>query len=148
MIDGIDDAMFQWGIQRRRIDAGGKTVGRGESEGWHVDGWPSRSIAGKTRDERDGASHIGQTQHFAEVLTGEALIVARAMQGMPERLRKVAYAHYVVPKRQTPTKEKVRLLGYKHRTAYYDDLHSVHLWVQARWQVPRDTDCSDSVATL
>jgi hypothetical protein len=148
MIDWIDEALFAWGIQRRRIDTGGREVGKGDLAAWHADGWPLRSIAGKAKDEGMGASHVGSSQHYAEVLTGDALVVSRALRGAPEDLQRVVYAHYVIPKRATPTKEKIRILGYKHRTAYYDDIHRAHVWVAARWDVPREAICSDTVAII
>lgn len=146
IIDWVDEAMYAWGIQRRRIDLGGHPVGKDGP--WHFDGWPTRSIAGKARDEGMGASHVGAAQVYPEVLTGDAINVSRALLSAAEDMRRVAWAHYVVPKKLVPTKEKIRHLGYKHRTAYYDDLHRVHVWVAARWDVPRETNCRDTVATI
>lgn len=148
MIDYIDDAMYEWGIQRRRIDSGGQVRKRPDgSEYYHIDGWPDRSIAGKTRDDGMGASHSAAAQFYPEVLTGDALRVSRALWGAPERLRKVAYAHYVIPKRQCPIKAKVDALGYGSRKAYYVDLAAAQVWVAARWDVPRETECAHAVPT-
>jgi len=149
MIDWIDDAMYEWGVQRRRIDSGGQVRKRPDgSEYYHVDGWPDRSIAGKTRDEGMGASHSATQQFYPEVLTGDALRVSRALHGAPERIRRVSYAHYVIPKRQVATKQKINLLGYGCRKSYYVDLAAAQVWVAARWDVPRGTVCGDSVPTI
>lgn len=143
MIEWVHEAMYTWGIQRRRLDLGGRPI----NDGWHVDGWPSRSIAGKTKDEQMGASHVATKQVYPEVLTGEALQVSRALATASEAMRRLAYAHYVVPKKELPTKKRITYLGYKHRTAYYNDLHQMHVWVAARWNVPHETECFDTVAT-
>jgi hypothetical protein len=146
-IDWVREVLIVWGLQRRRIEAGGVPY---ECEGeprWHEDGWPPRSIQGKSKDEGEGASHTADGQHYPEALTGDALNVSRALCGAPEPLRKIAREHYVVPKSAAPVKEKMHRLGYGDKKAYYADLGKLHIWIAARWDVPHGTKRGDTVPT-
>jgi hypothetical protein len=146
-IDWVGEALRDWGFQRRRIDLGGNAY---EIEGvrkWHWDGWPPRSIQGKSKDEGEGASHTADGQHYPEVLQGDGLKAARAMVGAPEVLRSIAYVHYVIPKHVASVKEKIAELRYPYPRAYYSDLGRLHIWVAARWDVPRETIREHNVVT-
>ena len=82
MFQWVDEVMREWGRQRRRIEQGGTCYENSDGKTvWHVDGWPERSIAGKVQREAEGAGGGTVAQHFAEVLTGEALAVSL---GLPE----------------------------------------------------------------
>jgi hypothetical protein len=147
-IDWVKEVLIVWGLQRRRILAGGIAY---QSEGqtkWHADGWPPRSIQGKSKDEGEGASHTADGQHYPEVYTGDGLLVSRALYGAPERLRKIAHEHYAVPKSDAPVKSKMHRLGYTDKKAYYADLGQLHIWIAARWDVPHGTIRGDAVPTI
>jgi len=141
-IDWVGEALREWGYQRRRLDLGGYGA---HSEGvtrWHWDGWPARSVQGKSKDEGEGASYTADGQHYAEVLLGDGLKVARALNSAPEKLRDLAYVHYVIPRHVAITKQKISELKYSNARAYYTDLGRLHVWVAARWDVPRETNAA------
>ncbi len=147
-IDWVKEVLIVWGLSKRRIDFGGIEYKRTDGERkWHWDGWPPRSIQGKSKDEGEGASHTADGQHYPEVLVGDALLVARALYGAPEQLRDLAYVHYVVPKQLASVKEKQFELGYKNGKAYYDNLSRLHLWISARWDVPHGTRNGERLTT-
>lgn len=147
MIDWVKEVLIVWGLQKRRIEAGGVTYEVDGEKKFHADGWPPRSIQGKSKDEGEGASHTADGQHYPEGLTGDALNVARALYGAPEPLRKIAREHYVVPKSVAPVKTKMARLGYGDKKAYYSDLGKLHIWIAARWDVPRETIRGDNGPT-
>jgi hypothetical protein len=76
-----------WARQKARVWLGG--------HGGHVDGWPPISMAGKLREELEGAGQGKIEQHFAEVLVGDALLVQRAIEDMPWSMRLVLHLHYL-----------------------------------------------------
>ena len=84
MIDYIDARCQDWGHSIRAIYIG-------------KDGWPSRSVIGKLRDEGVlGASCDKLTQHYREVLTGERLETGNAIKQLSEHDRAILFVHYVV----------------------------------------------------
>lgn len=147
MIAWVKEVLIVWGLQKRRIEAGGVAYEVDGQKKWHADGWPPRSIQGKSKDEGEGASHTADGQHYPEGLTGEALNVARALYGAPEALRNLAREHYVIPKADSPVKEKMHRLGYRDKKAYYADLGKLHVWIAARWDVPHGAIRGDNVPT-
>lgn len=52
---------------------------RGADNRGHVSGYASRSVAYKVFSERDGASHTQAGQFYAEVFSGDAIVVWRAI---------------------------------------------------------------------
>lgn len=50
-IDWVREVLIVWGLQRRRMDLGGVEYEREGVRKWHWDGWPPRSIQGKSKDE-------------------------------------------------------------------------------------------------
>lgn len=84
MIDYIHVRCLNWGRGIRAIYLG-------------TDGWPSRSVIGKLRDEGVlGASCDKLTQHYREVLTGEQLETGNAIKQLSEHDRAILFVHYVV----------------------------------------------------
>lgn len=84
MIDYIHVRCLNWGRGIRAIYLG-------------TDGWPSRSVIGKLRDEGVlGASCDKLTQHYREVLTGEQLVTGNAIKTLGEHDRAILFVHYVV----------------------------------------------------
>jgi hypothetical protein len=77
-----------WAYQKRLI-------WRGENRAGDPAGWPAVSIAGKVREEVDGAAQNKRVLHYPEVLSGEALLVQRAIHGMPFRPSLVLHMHYI-----------------------------------------------------
>ena len=144
-LEWVREAMIIWGLARRRIDMGGKQYTAPDGgRRWHLDGWPTRSIQGKTKDEGEGAGQGATGQHYPEVMTGDALLVHRALYGAPARLQDIGYAHYVIPREVASVKEKQRQLGYANARAYYHDINRLHVWVAARW----DTRQTEDVRTM
>jgi hypothetical protein len=146
-IDWVREVLIVWGLQRRRMDLGGVEYEREGVRKWHWDGWPPRSIQGKSKDEGEGASHTADGQHYPEVLTGDGLNVSRSLTGAPTVLRDIAYVHYVVPKKLASVKEKQHQLGYRNSKSYYDDLSRLHVWIAARWDTPHGRESGDNVTT-
>lgn len=150
MIEWVDDAFRAWGLQKRRVYLGGFFTG----EHFHTDGHATRSVAAKIYEEREGAGQSDVRQKWAEVLTGDALMVSRSIQGIAEHWHWLAIYRYVIPNQVMRPKAKYHELRqmfprqFRQRDDYYDQLDSLHTWVMARWpEVPRETDCSDTVAT-
>lgn len=103
MIDYIHARCTDWGRGVRAI-----YLGR--------DGWPSRSVIGKLRDEGLlGASCDKLTQHYREVLTGEQLETGNAIKQLSEDDRAILFVHYVIVGKG---KIKAHRLGIG-RTTYY-----------------------------
>ncbi len=77
-----------WARQKRRLWAG-------ENVGGDPAGWPPVSIAGKVRDEVDGAAQNKRVLFYSEALTGDALLVQRAIHGMQFRPSLVLHLHCI-----------------------------------------------------
>lgn len=84
----------QWADQRRRFDLGA---------------WPE-SYLGRAREERGGFMQGSGGTNYKEVYRGDALVVWRAMQGLPYQQRLAIEAHFLNPKRVT-AKQKADELG-------------------------------------
>lgn len=110
MIPWVDEALKEWARDKRRIEYGNE-------------GWPPRSVLGKLIEEGvTGAAALKFVQHHPEVLTGESLNVNRGVCKLPEDLRTVLFAHYMV---RGPVKHKAFTLGIS-RDAYYRQLDKAH----------------------
>lgn len=83
--------LTSWAAQKRQILAG---TNRGGDQA----GWSGASILEKIKRLGDGAGQAqGSTrQQFAEVLRGDALLIARGMEGMPAELRDVIHLHHII----------------------------------------------------
>lgn len=88
----LDPMCREWARQYRRIAQGGVVYPDGT---FVVDGWPTVTLLGKLREERDGATQGRMSQHFAEVYRGDGLLIWLAMESMPLREREVLYARYL-----------------------------------------------------
>lgn len=88
----IEPMCREWARQYRRIVQGGVVRADGVFE---PDGWPTTTILGKLREERDGAGQGKVSQHFAEVYRGDGLLIRRAMERMPLAEREVLYARHL-----------------------------------------------------
>jgi hypothetical protein len=93
----VEPLLRAWAVQRRRVLLGGYwrriSLGLYDPPAWHCDGHPELSVAALVRD---GGRSGKIEQHFAEVYTGDALTVWRALNGAPEQSREVLDVHYVV----------------------------------------------------
>lgn len=112
MIDerGVKQMVNAWAWQRRRIWLGGYRDRQGL---WHEDGWTRQSVVSKFKDLFDGAGSstriLGQFRE--EGLTGDALLVSRAMQsGMPEVQRIALFTAHVVPDDMMKLDERLDVL--------------------------------------
>ncbi len=147
VIDAIHEMCHTYGRQMRRVFLGGYHT----ENGFHFDGAAPKSVMDDIRKERDGASQGTTHRVFAEVLEGEALMIRRATEGLPEHRLYLLNLHYVLPKRDFPTKRKVQCMcdmfpdRYTSKHHYYDELDRLHVWLAAR--VPRETEIPDTVAT-
>jgi hypothetical protein len=104
MIDWLHEECITWGRQIRWL-----YLGR--------DGWPSRSVIGKLREEGMlGASFSRFTQHWPEVLNPVALKVNNGYKQLAEPDREILFIHYVVIGKG---KVKAHRLGLPKST-YYD----------------------------
>ena len=88
----LDPMLREWARQYRRIWLGGVVYPDGQ---FTPDGWPTTTILGKLREERDGATQGRVSQHFDEVYHGDGLLVWRAMERMPIGPRSVIYCKYL-----------------------------------------------------
>ena len=103
-----------WARQKARVWLGGHDG--------HVDGWPPSSMAGKLREELEGAGQGKMEQHFAEVLVGDALLVQRSIEDMPWSVRLVLHLHYLA---MDNVKEKAAFAGVS-RAHYWNLLGRAH----------------------
>lgn len=131
MIPWIDEALKGWARAKRRLIFG-------------QDGWPPRSVLGKLIDEGvTGAAALKYVQHHPEVLTGEALTMNGLLQRLPEELRTVIFAHYVV---KLPAARKARVMGLS-RDAYYKQLDKGHERLAVFYALEGPTEPRETVAT-
>ena len=133
----VTESLRDWGAAKRRIECGGLECRNGAEglERWHIDGWPTKSPVGRLLEARAGVA-TAREHRFPEVMRGEALQVSRALAGAPERLQRIAWAHYVVPKQTALVKQKAFALQYQSMRTYYRDVHRAHLWVERHWPRP------------
>jgi DNA-directed RNA polymerase specialized sigma24 family protein len=110
----------RWARAKLRIWNGGDGKG-------HEDGWPASSIAGRIRDEGEGLGQGAIRQHYAEVMVGEALIVARALDGMAFGQRLALHLHYLTG---ASAREKARFVGVS-KAGYWTLLGVAHNRVAA-----------------
>lgn len=155
MVDGIKDACEAWGRAVRWI-----LQSRGE-------GYPTMATFERAREGELSANDIVTVrQHFGEVMLGDALAVSRAVRGeppfvqaMPERLHRLIFLQYVVPRRDARRHKitidmKASEMGIENRKDYYVLLENAHHYLLARIpvgyqpSVPRGTKCNDTVPTL
>ena len=97
----VQEMCRRWARAKLRIWNGGDGKG-------HEDGWPASSIAGRIREEGEGSGQGPLRQHYAEVMVGEALIVARAIEGMAFGQRLCLHLHYLT---KAPVREKAKFVG-------------------------------------
>ena len=118
--DRIDLACEQWAAIRRQIDAG---------EFKHASDQlgATRCTLAEKRDLHHGSRTQKPVQHWPEVMTGDALAVARAWHRMNLTLREILAVHYGV---RAPSKVKVARLGIGPRL-YWDRLARAKTYVEA-----------------
>lgn len=127
MLGQIDAMCRDWGAAKRRILLGTNSVG-------DPSGWPTRSILGKIREEAEGAANTPVRQFFQEVMYGNALDIARALDGISFGHYSVAWIHYVIYK---PVKRKVLLLAQIQEKpisvrSYWLKVDGLHHFIQGR----------------
>lgn len=105
LIPWVDAVCRTYGYQMRRVIT---------SDGY------APSVAGRVMDHE--APGTGHNQRFDEVLTGDALTVARAKLVLAEWQRMYVDVHYVVPGAAIAKAQKLKV----SRSAYYDRLASTH----------------------
>jgi hypothetical protein len=115
-----------WRVQYLRAATGRRVFPDGHV---HVDGWPTATVLGRIRAEGDGASQRGTVgQHFAEVYTGEALLVWRGMFGMPIAPKEVLFAKTLA---RDPVRLQAQMLGLK-TSAYWSLLDNAYYYLAGR----------------
>lgn len=94
------------------------------------DGWPAISLLGRelTRED-DLGTRTGLRQGFAEVFTGDALIINRSLIGAPWVVREIIAAHYVVQRIKYQT--RAHHLGLKVGM-YWDRWRCAHWYIAGR----------------
>lgn len=127
MIGQIHAMCQDWGAAKRRIWMG--TI-----KGGDPDGWPARTILGKIHEEAEGASSTVSRQFFAEVMTGNELDIAIALQGAVYEDYCLAMNHYVFT-----GKFEQKLLRYGEligrsvgSKTYWVDIHGLHKFLKGR----------------
>jgi len=127
-------ACGRWGAQKRRIWSGGDWhINRAGIKQRHVDGY-SQSFLGRLVEERYGAGHrqLMGSQFWAEVFSGDALMVQRTLPGMPEEACVVVHLRYVFdPELGLTADDKAALLGLSVR-GYWLALARAEMWIWAR----------------
>lgn len=104
MIDWLNEECMTWGRQIRWLYIG-------------KDGWPSRSVIGRLRDEGMlGAASSRFTQHWPEVLNETALKVNNGYKRLSETDREILFIHYVVVGKGKVKAARLNL----PRSTYYD----------------------------
>lgn len=105
-IDYIRARGKEWGYQIRKIYLG-------------ADGWPSRTILGRLREEGLlGAASTRLVDNYRECLVGETLETGNAIKRLDEEDREILFVHFVVIGKG---KVKAARLGIS-RTTYYAKL--------------------------
>lgn len=114
MADSVLAYMLRtWGSQWRRIALGGTVVRneKGEIIHRHIDGYPTSSLSDFRGKIGFGTS---SEQHWAEVYTGDGLLVHRAMQHLSEVQRQtitISYGVVAENGRPYPAPERAEFLG-------------------------------------
>ena len=128
----IEHALKVWAAQKRRIWLG-------RSAGQEVDGWSLQSVLARIKDEREGAGHSRPGQKFAEVFTGDGLLVQRLQADLSEEPRAVLNVHYIfVGDQNISLRERVEALGIS-RALYWNRLASareaISLGLRVLWRL-------------
>ena len=119
----------EWARQYSRIRNAGRWVTDAKGHRvWHFDGWPTATVLGKVRMEGEGAAQGTRAQTFADVYTGDALLVWRAMFDMPISPREVIHAKYLS---HEPYREQIKSLGIT-QGEYWRELDRGYYWIAAR----------------
>jgi len=122
-----------WRVQYLRVATGRRVFPDGHV---HLDGWPTATVLGRIRAEGEGAGQRGTVgQHFAEVYTGEALLIWRAMHGMPIGPKEVLYAKTLA---RDPVRLQAQMLGLK-TSAYWSLLDNAYYYLAGRVVVIENT---------
>lgn len=155
----VIDACARWGRAKRRIwrgadwhmrvhierDANGKSE-KVLTRHWHVDGYAD-SFMGRLMEDKMGAGQGKRSQHWPEVMYGDALEVQRAMPGMPELPSDALHMHFVFdPEWGLTARRKAALIGLKER-AYWEALGRAEFWIYARLD-PARTQTSETVIEI
>jgi len=140
-------ACDRWGRQKRRIWAGGDWYIDGEGlRRHHADGY-AQSFLGRLLAERDGAGQGARSQHWPEVLWGDALDVQRNILGMPITCFEVLHLKYVFdPEWGLTVANKAALISLKV-WSYWDSVGRAEWWLYARLQRGPEYDLGVSVST-
>lgn len=156
MIAWVQDYCLMYGVKMRRHVLGGRYYDNPDgTRQFHFDGAAAKSLMHRISQWGVGALDGEVVQHYPQWLEGEALEVWRAAQGLIEHRRYLLDIHYLIPKQEVPTKQKVQSMRelfpdrVKNKQAYYDEMDRLHEWLAARMprDVPRETFSRDSVAT-
>ncbi len=138
----VHTALQRWGVAKRRIWLGGYQwsakdlatsqgdLKRPDATRFHMDGYSSRSVFAKIRDEREGAGTSRVSQHWPEVMQNDALEVQRAILGMPAKPFDALHLLYVFD-RDLTVQQKAEWLECSV-PAFYAAASRGRVWVHAR----------------
>ncbi len=138
----VHTALQRWGRAKRRIWLGGYEwsakdlataqgdLKRADAKRFHTDGYSSRSVFAKIRDEREGAGTSRMNQHWSEVMQNDALDVQRAIIGMPAKPFDALHLLYVFD-RDLTVQQKADWLECSV-AAFYAAASRGRVWIHAR----------------
>lgn len=114
---------------------------------WHVDGYAD-SFMGRLMEDKMGAGQGKRSQHWPEVMFGDALEVQRSLPGMPELPSDALHMHFVFdPEFGLTASKKAALIGLKER-AYWEALGRAEFWIFARLEKPAQTQAANTVVEI
>jgi hypothetical protein len=139
-------ACDRWGRQKRRIWAGGDWYRDHKGmKRLHVDGY-ANSFLGRVLREREGTGQGALTQHWAEVLWGDALDVQRNIGGMPIACFDCLHLRYVFdPEFGLSAAAKATLVDLPTRV-YWEALQRAEWWLWSRLDKGIENRLSESAA--
>ena len=130
----VKDLCLIWGRQKRRVLSGGDGKG-------HVDGHRSASSVNLFREPSSTKRAV--SQFTEEGISGDGLIITRAMNGAPEIIQSIVFQQYVV--RGQKVEAKAADIGLRDPKEYYRILRDAHMWIAARLPVPAAVNYPDTV---
>lgn len=125
LIECVKEMCRVWGAQKRY-----KLTSKEQ-------GWNGASTIEKFKQMQDGAGAGTQrvSQFMEESFIGDALLVHRALQGAPETINVIVFAHYV---ERGKAKQKAFTLGVSV-AEYWRQLENAHYWIAAKLPVVETT---------
>jgi hypothetical protein len=132
----IEPMCREWARQYRRLAQGGVVY---PDKAFAPDGWPMSTLLGKMREEGAGAAQGRISQHFAEVYSGDGLLIWRAMERMPLLERVVVHGRFLGCE---PVKEQAAQIGISP-AGYWATLDRAFFFLAGRVDAANSEPCAE-----